>query len=246
MIENRQQMAPDRAHQPSSGPPSVGPPSTGPTRRRQARADATREALLDAALQEFAAHGFEGASTRAIAKRAGTHQPQINYHFDSKDELWRAAVDHLFARLDANLAAHLPTGDLTTTPSTREGFADLIRAAVRAVAALPELNRIMVQEATIDSSRLEWIVDHHTQARYRTITGAWRTLREAGEVPDIDDTVLYYSLIGAASLAYVNAPEARRLLGRDPVDHRFVEAHAEALVNAFLGPAPRHRPRRPA
>ena len=59
------------------------------------------EALLDAALHEFAAHGFDGASTRAIATRAGVHQPQINYHFDSKEALWRAAVDHLFARLDA-------------------------------------------------------------------------------------------------------------------------------------------------
>jgi len=56
-------------------------------RRRQARADATRTALLDAALVEFAANGFEGASTRTIAERAGTHQPQINYHFDSKEAL---------------------------------------------------------------------------------------------------------------------------------------------------------------
>ena len=36
---------------------------------------------------EFAAHGFEGASTRAIAAAAGTHQPQINYHFESKDDV---------------------------------------------------------------------------------------------------------------------------------------------------------------
>ena len=73
-------------------------------RRRQARATATRSALLDAALTEFAAHGFEGASTRRIAAAAGTHQPQINYHFESKEELWQAAVDHLFDRLDHAVA----------------------------------------------------------------------------------------------------------------------------------------------
>jgi AcrR family transcriptional regulator len=56
---------------------------------------------------EFAAHGFEGASTRAIATAAGTHQPQINYHFDSKDELWKAAVDHLFDRLDQAVSEQL-------------------------------------------------------------------------------------------------------------------------------------------
>ena len=44
----------------------------------------TRASLIEAAVHEFAAHGFDGASTRAIAMRAGVHQPQINYHFASK------------------------------------------------------------------------------------------------------------------------------------------------------------------
>ena len=67
-------------------------------RARTVRAD-IRERLLDAALVEFGAKGFDGASTRAIARRTGAHQPQINYHFDSKEALWFAAVDHLFAEL---------------------------------------------------------------------------------------------------------------------------------------------------
>ena len=48
--------------------------------------------------------------------------------------------------------------------------------------------------------------------------------------------VLYYSLVGAASLAYVNAPEAR-LLGHDTLADSFIDAHADALVTMFLGPA---------
>ena len=207
--------------------------SPPPTRRRQARATATRAALLDAALEEFAAHGFEGASTRAIAAAAGTHQPQINYHFDSKDELWKAAVDHLFDRLDHAVSEQLDE----TSPGwgSRAGFAANIRAFVRAAAGLPELNRIMVQEATIDSERLQWIVDRHTRPRFELITEQWRRLREEGRVADIDEVVLYYSLVGAASLAYVNAPEAR-LLGHDTLTDTFIEAHADALVTMFLGP----------
>lgn len=210
-------------------------PTTSPIarRRRQARAAATHDALLDAALTEFAAHGFEGASTRAIAAAAGTHQPQINYHFDSKEALWRAAVDHLFARLDAAVRDHL--GADPPGWDTRDGFAANVHAFVRAAAALPELNRIMVQEATTDSERLHWIVEHHVRPRFELVTGQWRRLRSAGEVPDIDEVVLYYSLVGAASLAYVNAPEARRL-GHDTLTESFIEAHADALVAVFLGP----------
>jgi AcrR family transcriptional regulator len=206
--------------------------TASPPRRRQARSAATRTALLDAALAEFAAHGFEGASTRAIAAAAGTHQPQINYHFDSKDELWREAVDHLFARLDDAVGRHL-----SETPSAnddRSRFAGVVRAFVRAAAELPELNRIMVQEATTDSERLRWIVERHTRARFEQLITDWRNLRAAGEVPDVDEAVLYYSLVGAASLAYVNAPEAR-LFGHDTQSESFIEAHADALVTLFLG-----------
>jgi AcrR family transcriptional regulator len=207
-------------------------------RRRQARATATRSALLDAALTEFAAHGFEGASTRRIAAAAGTHQPQINYHFESKEVLWQAAVDHLFERLDHAVRQYLGRrylGGETLGWGSRAGFAANLRAFVHAAAGLPELNRIMVQEATIDSDRLQWIVDHHTRPRFEVVTTQWRKLRADGEVADIDEVVLYYSLVGAASLAYVNAPEAR-LLGHDTQRESFISAHADALVAMFLGP----------
>jgi AcrR family transcriptional regulator len=217
--------------------------SAAAPRRRQARATATRSALLDAALAEFAAHGFEGASTRRIAAAAGTHQPQINYHFESKEVLWQAAVDHLFERLDDAVRQYLGDqylggrrlGDKTPGWGTRTGFAANLRAFVHAAAGLPELNRIMVQEATIDSDRLKWIVDRHTRPRFEVVTTQWRKLRVQGQVADIDEVVLYYSLVGAASLAYVNAPEAR-LLGHDTLRAEFISAHADALVAMFLGP----------
>ena len=64
---------------------------------------------------EFGAKGFDGASTRSIARRADAHQPQINYHFASKEALWAAAVDHLFARLGAALG-NLPLPDGADDP----------------------------------------------------------------------------------------------------------------------------------
>jgi TetR/AcrR family transcriptional regulator len=220
-------------------------PSREP-RKRQTRSDETRTALLDAALVEFSAHGFEGASTRAIAAHAGTHQPQINYHFASKEALWRESVDHLFGRLDALIDAHtdglsfqLQTKPRRSATPTRESavmraeFALLVGGFVRAVAQLPELNRIMVQEATIDSDRLEWIVKRHTRSRYQALVGLWRNLRDAGEAHEIDDTVFYYSLIGAASLPYVNSPEARHL-GHNTTSERFISAHINALLLMFL------------
>src|SRR5829696_2421348 len=77
--------------------------ATTPARPRRSRDD-IREQLLESALVEFGAKGFDGASTRAIARRIDAHQPQINYHFASKEALWAAAVDHLFGMLGDELA----------------------------------------------------------------------------------------------------------------------------------------------
>ena len=51
-----------------------------------------RDEVLDAALIEFAEHGFEGASTEDIARRAGISQPYLFRLFGSKKELFKASV----------------------------------------------------------------------------------------------------------------------------------------------------------
>jgi TetR/AcrR family transcriptional regulator len=55
-------------------------------------------------------------------------------------------------------------------------------------------------------------------------------LRDAGVAAPIDNEILYYVLIGAASLPYVNAPEVRLLTGRDPNSAAWIDAHADGLV----------------
>lgn len=46
------------------------------------------EAIRQAAIDEFAAHGFSGASTQGIANRAGLTKAQLHYYISSKEELY--------------------------------------------------------------------------------------------------------------------------------------------------------------
>src|SRR3954452_3724476 len=49
-----------------------------------------RDSILDAALVEFAARGYEGTSTEDIARRAGISQPYLFRLFGTKKELFKA------------------------------------------------------------------------------------------------------------------------------------------------------------
>jgi AcrR family transcriptional regulator len=55
-----------------------------------------REAVLEASLTEFGDHGFEGASTDAIARAAGISQPYLFRLFGTKKELFIASVSRCF------------------------------------------------------------------------------------------------------------------------------------------------------
>jgi TetR/AcrR family transcriptional regulator len=209
-------------------------PTPNTVRLRRRRTD-IRAALLESALVEFGAKGFDGASTRAIASRVAAHQPQINYHFESKAALWTAAVDHLFELLREAFDGVIPaTPTEVEVPVLAAAFADAIRRFVRFAAEHPELNQIMVHEGTAASDRLTWMTQTHVKPFFDGIRPAWQLLRDAGVAAPIDTEILYYVLVGAASLPYVNAPEVRLLTGRDPSNPNWIDAHADGLVSILL------------
>lgn len=203
-------------------------------RARRDRADLRRR-LLEAALHEFAAHGFVGASTRAIAHSVGAHQPQINYHFASKDALWRAAIDHLFANMNEALgiAALGNVAKLETTQLAAE-FATMLRRLVTFVAANPELNRIMVHEATSPGERLDWLTEQHVRPYFDGMRPLWRRLVKAGIAAPIDDRLIHHVLLGASSLVFVNAHEFSSLVGESPTTRKWIDRHADGLIAMLL------------
>ena len=74
-----------------------GPTST-PGQPGGSRSDATRQALVEAAIESLRVDGFSGASARAIAARAGSTTGLVFYHFGSVAELLLAALDDVSAR----------------------------------------------------------------------------------------------------------------------------------------------------
>ena len=205
---------------------TVTPPAT----RRSA--DATRDRIRAAALDLFSELSFDGATTREIATRAGVTQPLLNYHFSSKDELWRAAVESLFAELNEALTARLEglrgVDELTVAKL-------LVREFVSFSATHPQLHRIITQECKSDGPRMDWLVERHVRPIYEQTTALFTRLVDAGHLPDIAPVHLYYILTGAGPTMFVLSPECRRLAGIDPQAPDVVKAHADAVVALIFG-----------
>ncbi len=204
-----------------------------PRADRHAEAASTRERILDAALAAFSEHGFDGATTRAIATRAGVNLGLIPYYFEGKEGLWREAVDRAFGDLRRGLADVL--GD-TSAGNDRERAALLIRGYVRFVAAHPEFVRLMHEEGKRDSRRMRWLVDRHVRPLFEATCNLIEQGERISRLPaGVDPLHFYYILAGSVGILFHQAPECRRLTGVDPRQDVVVEAHADALVHLLLG-----------
>ena len=73
--------------------PHTEPPAPRRRRGRRPGGADTREALLSAARVEFAERGFDGATVRVIADRAGVDPAMVNHWFGGKEALFTAALD---------------------------------------------------------------------------------------------------------------------------------------------------------
>lgn len=69
-----------------------------------ARGEETRRRIIEVAIRLFAERGFEGASTREIAKAAGVNAPALQYYFDNKEGVYRACAEYIAESSRAHFA----------------------------------------------------------------------------------------------------------------------------------------------
>jgi AcrR family transcriptional regulator len=195
-------------------------------------ADETRDRILAAAVDLFSERSFDGATTREIAQRAGVTQPLLNYHYTSKDDLWRAAVDSLFDKLrramDDRMHGLRGVDELTTAKLA-------VREFITFSARNPQLHRILTQECKADGPRMDYLVEQHVRPLYESTVALFERLARDGIVPPIAAAHLYYILTGAGPTMFVLGPECRRLSGLDPHSDAVIDAHADAVCTLLFG-----------
>jgi AcrR family transcriptional regulator len=124
----------------------------------QARGEDTRQRLITAAFEVFAERGYEGATTRHLAERAGVNLPAIQYYFGNKEGLYRAAVGNIVARIEdemGEVAARIEAA-LVARKISRAELQDLLLELLDAFVVLlagkdrSESGRLFIARAEIE------------------------------------------------------------------------------------------------
>ena len=171
---------------------------------------------MRAASEAFAAKGFTGARTQAIADAAGVNKALISYYFGGKQELYSAVVlDHI-ERAQGVLAAAIPAD----APAS-ERLDAFLRAFGRQFEKQPDFGPIIIREQ-MDGSR-------HLEAEVRErFFGFFAMVREilergitSGEFRSLDPHATHLSLVGSLVMYQLTAP-ARETYAREVADLPFM------------------------
>ncbi len=202
-----------------------------PARKQQQRSIKTKQKLLDAAIEAFSENGFKGTSTRDIAARAGVHHPLITYHFKNKEELWRAAADRIFSKFNASMSQALQESS-NECPRTR--MASLIRTYVHYAASQPALHKVMVQEASHPSSRLDWLIDTHLRPLFEVSIKNLKELQDQGIAPKGDVAILFNMIRVTAGGLIALGHELKGTSNIDLDEPGKIDELAHMIVDVFL------------
>src|SRR5882724_3306132 len=212
-------------------------------RAEQQRSVETRASILDAAIAEFAARGFEGASIRAIADRVGLQHPLITYHYRSKDILWRAAAEHAFAQIREGWDSSAPeNSDLPPLARLREEYATLFRYTV----AFPEFHRFMRQESLSNSPRLKWVAETVLTPLLGRLIPQIVAAQKQGLLPAVDPILFHYMMVSLTATLSEFGPEMQITSGLSTQDTKVVAAYWRLVEETVFGKEALVQPRQPS
>jgi AcrR family transcriptional regulator len=152
--------------------------------RRRVPAAERREALIAAAVHEFASSGLHGTPVDRIARRVGVAQPYVFSLFAGKRELFLAAVDHCFDRFVATFTEAAAEFRAGRAPADCE---DVLAAMGNAYKELLSTDRdyLMLQHQAYAACEDE-LVRARVRRRYAELVELVGELSQA-EPEDLDD-----------------------------------------------------------
>lgn len=211
------------------------PRAKRPIRRRkvdESRRVVSHEQTLQASLTEFAEAGFEETTLAAIGQRLGVTAPLLIYHFATKDNLWRSAVDHGFGELAVVLE------DVVEDTRDLDGLGALescLRRLVYFFATHRDLHRVLVHEACTESERLTWLRETYVDPLTEAVRPLYERAMAEGSVKDMPFAQAVFLMLGAASNFLESRSLRTALYGDERLRPDQLDDYVERLLDFCFG-----------
>ncbi|ARF58976.1 TetR/AcrR family transcriptional regulator [Streptomyces gilvosporeus] len=170
--------------------PRRGDGPDAPTFTEQAR----RRQLIECTIDLISTRGYPATSLSAIAERAGVSKAAVLYHFTSKDNLTRAALDQVMTQF---------RGYVTERLARAEGPREAVVAYVRAMIGYQQANRRHVRvitEMLLDDAggtQLKTPGSHDTGGRWQALADLLTEGQKAGVLREFDARTVALAIGGA-------------------------------------------------
>ena len=203
----------------------------------------SRERLLAAARELFAARGFSATGTRAIAAHAGCNLSLIKYYFESKEGLLREVVRSTAETIAAelrNLLAEPVAGE--------ERLRRFLEFMVGFLSRNQDFVRLVFREAVLTEGPLVDEIAPMMVGNHALGSAILEGMEAEGRLRDVEPRVAVVLAMGMMIFPFLASPVVSRLLG--PMTPELVERLRRNVAEVFLhgvlgGPGTTGEPCRP-
>jgi TetR/AcrR family transcriptional regulator len=195
----------------------------------------TRDRILEAAEEEFAAHGLRGARVQEIVARAGVNQRMLYHYFGDKDGLYIAVLERFVKSLAAESEAALRAPGVSDPV---ERLREMLRRYFDSLSRHPNMVRLFLHEALAGwpSQRQIERIRQESDARITPLaldlfaeasrTGAFRA--------DLDPMMALLLAGFACVMVPVSLPRLQRVFQGDLRDPKQLAALHDGLIDTLL------------
>jgi TetR/AcrR family transcriptional regulator len=188
----------------------------------------TRQRLIEASIDLFSRHGFDGTSLSSIAEKAGVTQPTLNYHFGTKDQLYRDVISYC----GSQWIAAVEVGDDLRDLSLLDVLRVVLRRLGRVIAGQKVVTRLMLQASLHPEFEAE--VEEALRPGVDALTALLEDLMARGSLravpPDVFISMFVDVLITTAGLERVKSS----VYGADFTDQSVVNSQIDHLIDILL------------
>ena len=156
-----------------------------------------RDEILEAAREVFAERGYQKASMREIARRAGITQAALYYHFENKEDLLIIILEQFSNDFYQSLL-----GCMTRAQGPEAGLRSMLRTHIDVIGARRKDIKILVEDKVhIESQKLGSITQKERDI-LNLYTSCLDALLSSGRISGQSPTVLSLGIIGMMNSLY--------------------------------------------